>query len=130
MPAALACLPGEPPIRTRLRRIDRWIVGTPWVARTLRADDPLAVDLGFGSSPITTVEWASRLAAVRSDTPVVGLDIDPERVRAGQRIAEGPLLEFRRGGFELAGLVPVLVCLAAVALWPTGALDRSRAAAR
>jgi hypothetical protein len=40
---------------------------------------------------------------------VVGLEIDPVRVAAAQPAAEPPLLEFRRGGFELAGLRPVVV---------------------
>ncbi|CAM06142.1 hypothetical protein A8924_7341 [Saccharopolyspora erythraea NRRL 2338] len=89
----------------RLRRIDRWMAGTPWVARTLReAADPLVVDLGFGSSPVTTVELASRLRPLRADTRVFGLEIDPERVAAGKLVADPPALEFRRGGFELAGL--------------------------
>ena len=41
----------------RLRRVDRWVNGTPWVTRALTStDEPVVVDLGFGSSPITTVE--------------------------------------------------------------------------
>jgi SAM-dependent methyltransferase len=91
----------------RLRRVDRWITGTcTGVLRT--ATDPLVVDLGYGATPVTTVEMAARLRAVRPDVRVVGLEIDPERVAAAQpAAAEG--LEFRRGGFELAGLRPVLV---------------------
>ncbi|GAA2818836.1 class I SAM-dependent methyltransferase [Saccharopolyspora taberi] len=89
----------------RLRRIDRWIAGTPWVAGALRdAADPVVVDLGYGSSPVTTVELASRLRPVRPDVRVFGLEIDPERVAAGKLVADPPALEFRRGGFELAGL--------------------------
>lgn len=89
----------------RLRRVDRWITGTPWVARALHnADDPVAVDLGFGASPITTVELATRLRPTRANTRVYGLEIDPDRVAAGKRVAAPPGLEFRRGGFELAGL--------------------------
>ncbi|NHC15004.1 methyltransferase domain-containing protein [Motilibacter deserti] len=93
----------------RLRRIDRWVTGT--YARLLRAaDDPLVVDLGYGASPVTTVELADRLRAVRPDVEVVGIEIDPVRVAAAQPLArEG--LSFRRGGFELAlgGRRPVLV---------------------
>jgi hypothetical protein len=94
----------------RLRRVDRWITGTQ--ARLLRPvqdEPPLVVDLGFGASPVTTVEFASRLRRVAPDVHVVGLEIDPERVIAARGAADPPALDFRRGGFELAGLRPVLV---------------------
>ena len=45
---------------------------------------------------------------MRPDVQVVGLEIDPERVAAA-RPAEREGLRFARGGFELAGLRPVLV---------------------
>ena len=94
----------------RLRRVDRWVVGTPAVADVLRAAaDPLVVDLGYGSTPVTTVELASRLSAVRPDVRVLGLELDPERVAAAAAAADPPRLEFRRGGFELAGARPVLL---------------------
>ncbi|MFB9429009.1 class I SAM-dependent methyltransferase [Streptoalloteichus tenebrarius] len=94
----------------RLRRVDRWVVGTPWlVARVRAAAAPLVVDLGYGSSPVTTVEMADRLRVVRPDLRVLGLEIDPERVAAAEPAADPPRLEFRRGGFELAGRRPVLV---------------------
>jgi len=92
----------------RLRRVDRWLVGTQ-SARLRDAVDPLVVDLGYGSSPITTVELAERLRDVRRDVRVVGLEIDPDRVAAAQPYADPPGLEFSRGGFELAGRRPVLV---------------------
>ena len=66
------------------------------------------VDLGYGASPVTTVELAARLRAVRPDVQVVGLELDPERVAAAQPAAR-PGLDFRRGGFELAGLRPVVL---------------------
>lgn len=89
----------------RLRRIDRWVGGTPWVTRVLRsAADPVVVDLGFGASPVTTVEWASRLRRLRPDIRVLGVEIDPDRVSTAIPFADPPRLEFHRGGFELAGL--------------------------
>ncbi|MEU7480010.1 class I SAM-dependent methyltransferase [Lentzea sp. NPDC042327] len=92
----------------RLRRVDRWMTGT--LAGFLRdAADPLVVDLGYGATPITTVEMAARLRAVRPDVRVLGLEIDQERVDAGKAVADPPLLDFRRGGFELAGARPVLL---------------------
>ena len=69
---------------------------------------PLVVDLGYGASPVTTVELLTRLRAVRPDVEVVGLEIDQERVDVA-RAAERDGLSFRRGGFELAGLRPLVV---------------------
>ncbi|VFB00014.1 class I SAM-dependent methyltransferase [Nocardia cyriacigeorgica] len=89
----------------RLRRSDRWLINDDLVtARLHAATDPLVVDLGYGASPWTTFELAARLRTVRSDVRVVGLEIDPERVVPGR---DG--VSFARGGFELAGLRPVLV---------------------
>jgi hypothetical protein len=92
----------------RLRRVDRWIVGTQ-ASRLRDAGDPLVVDLGYGASPVTTIELAERLRGVRPDVRVLGLEIDPERVRAAAAFADPPGLDFARGGFELAGRRPVLV---------------------
>jgi len=92
----------------RLRRVDRWIAGTI-SARITDAVHPLAVDLGFGASPVTTVEFAQRLADIRSDIQVLGLEIDKERVAAAAAFADPPRLSFAHGGFELAGHRPVLV---------------------
>jgi hypothetical protein len=90
-----------------LRRVDAWLVSS--AAGMLRdAVDPLVVDLGFGAHPITTVELQRRLRLVRGDVRVVGLEIDPARVIAAAGW-ERPGLSFMRGGFELAGLRPVLV---------------------
>jgi hypothetical protein len=99
--------------RNRLRRCDRWLVHSPTVRAALEsAAAPLVVDLGYGALPVTTLELAERLRTVRPDIRVVGLEIDPERVRAAQ--AQAPAVgtdsvEFRLGGFELAGLRPNLV---------------------
>ena len=92
----------------RLRRVDRWIVGTQ-AARLRDASRPLVVDLGYGGSAVTTVELAARLGDVRADVRVVGLEIDPARVAAAQELADPPRLTFARGGFELAGHRPVLI---------------------
>jgi hypothetical protein len=92
----------------RLRRVDRWISQAQ--RAVLRARDrPLLVDLGFGASPVTTVELYLRVRAVAPDAEVVGLEIDPLRVAAACRRlaalrAAGdalPGLSFAVGGFEL-----------------------------
>jgi hypothetical protein len=93
----------------RLRRVDNFIAyrcGELLAA----AAKPLVIDLGYGATPVTAVELRSRLAtAVRADVAVVGLEIDPVRVEAATPYADPPNLIFRRGGFELAGLRPVVV---------------------
>lgn len=89
----------------RLRRSDRWLSHDALVVDRLRAAaDPLVVDLGYGASPVTTLELAGRLRRIRADLRVVGLEIDPARV-----VPDRDGVRFARGGFELAGLRPILV---------------------
>ena len=81
----------------RLRRMDRWLAAQPALRR---ASDPLIVDLGYGAAHWTSLELLERLRRVRPDARVVGIEIDPERVRAAAAFArEG--LSFRLGGFEV-----------------------------
>lgn len=93
----------------RLRRVDRWIAHRPEFAK---AASPLVVDLGFGASGVTSFELWARLAKVRPDARLVGLEIEPgrvalataqlEEVRAG-RTSFDPATQvtFARGGFEV-----------------------------
>jgi hypothetical protein len=83
----------------RMRRLDRWLTG-PQAWRLRSAADPLVVDLGYGASPATAVELFERLAAVRPDVRVYGIEIEPERVRVAKSL-ERPGLSFLVGGFEL-----------------------------
>jgi hypothetical protein len=83
----------------RMRRLDRWLAG-PQAWRLRSAADPLVVDLGYGASPATAVELHDRLAAVRPDVRVCGIEIEPERVRAALPL-QRPGLTFHVGGFEL-----------------------------
>ena len=81
----------------RLRRMDRFIAAHPALRR---ASDPLVVDLGYGAAHWTSLELLERLRRVRPDARVVGIEIDPERVRAATPFArEG--LSFRQGSFEV-----------------------------
>lgn len=88
----------------RLRRVDRWIARHPALRR---AADPLVVDLGFGASAVTTLELYSRLADIRADVDVLGLEIDADRVaRARDQLRRAPAsarahVSFARGGFEV-----------------------------
>lgn len=92
----------------RLRRVDRWIAGTQG-PRLRDAIRPLVVDLGYGATPVTTLELAHRLSSVRPDIDVLGLELDAERVAAAAPYADPPRVDFALGGFEFAGRRPVLV---------------------
>ncbi len=87
----------------RLRRVDNFLLlHDPDLLR--RQDGPYAgaffVDLGYGAEPVTTLESAQRLRRINPRLPVLGVEIDPERVAAAQPFAD-ELTEFRRGGFNL-----------------------------
>jgi len=92
----------------RLRRVDRWLLATQ-VARLRDAARPLVVDLGYGASAVTTLELVDRLAPEVDRLEVVGLEIDPARVAAVADDCDPPRVDFRLGGFELAGLNPAVV---------------------
>jgi len=92
----------------RLRRVDRWLLATQ-VPRLRDSARPLVVDLGYGSSAVTTLELVERLRPEVNRLEVVGLEIDPVRVTAVAADRDPPRVDFRLGGFELAGLQPVLV---------------------
>ena len=92
----------------RLRRVDRWLLATQ-IPRLRDAARPLVVDLGYGASAVTTLELADRLGGEVDGLEVVGLEIDPARVESVAADRDPPRIDFRLGGFELAGLRPVLV---------------------
>jgi hypothetical protein len=87
----------------RLRRVDHFLLAyDPGLLR--RADGPYRraffVDLGFGAEPTTTLESARRLRRLNPELPVLGVEIDPERVAAAAPHA-GAGITFRHGGFDL-----------------------------
>ncbi|GAA2045999.1 hypothetical protein GCM10009819_37060 [Agromyces tropicus] len=84
----------------RLRRVDRWIAEQP---EFRRAADPLVVDLGYGASGVTAFELAARLRRARPDVRVLGLEIEPGRVRT----AEAQLADVRAGRTPFAADLPV-----------------------
>jgi len=101
----------------RLRRVDRHLLAR-YGALLARAEDPLVVDLGYGATPITAVELHARLCEARPDVDVVGVEIDPARVEAAASETR-PGLRFVRGGFEMAGLRPLVVrCLNVLRQYP------------
>jgi len=84
----------------RLRRVDRWIAEQ---SAFRRAADPFVVDLGYGASGVTAFELAARLRRRRPDVEVLGLEIDPARVRT----ADAQLAEVRAGRTTFAPELPV-----------------------
>jgi len=100
----------------RLRRVDRWITATQGRLLLSVEQPPLVVDLGFGASPVTTVELYERLRSIRPDVEVIGLELDHARVEQGARfLAECGRpqryrgLSFGLGGFELPVPQPPLI---------------------
>jgi len=92
----------------RLRRVDSWIA---WKYGEIlrRIEFPVIVDLGYGASPITTLELSQRIRHVAARTQVVGIEIDRERVTSAKPFAN-EYVQFREGGFELAKIErPILV---------------------
>ncbi|WP_285115879.1 class I SAM-dependent methyltransferase [Leifsonia sp. fls2-241-R2A-40a] len=93
----------------RLRRVDRWIAAQ---RELRRAADPVVVDLGYGASGVTALELHQRLAKIRPDVHVIGLEIEPGRVRTAneqlEAVREGRTgfdpearIRFDLGGFEV-----------------------------
>lgn len=88
----------------RLRKADRWLVAQPHVQDLFRRQllagrAPVAVDVGYGASHTTTVEWARFLRTLAPSAQVTGLEIEPSRVLPPR---DG--VNFALGGFELAGM--------------------------
>jgi SAM-dependent methyltransferase len=82
----------------RLRKTDAFLaLAHPARVAAMRG---LYVDVGFGEMPVTTVETLHRLRRLNAGLRVLGIDIDPARVRTALPWAE-PGLEFRVGGFDL-----------------------------
>lgn len=93
----------------RLRRVDRWMAG---LAVLRRSPDPLVVDLGYGASGVTALELHQRLSKARPDVEVLGLEIEPGRVRTAldqlaavrtgaTGFAADARIDFALGGFEV-----------------------------
>ncbi len=89
--------------RNRLRRVDNFIaMYAPELVR-LKTDPGQTgfyVDLGYGAEPFTTLESAERLRRLNPDLPVLGVEIDPERVERALPYADDRTL-FRLGGFNV-----------------------------
>lgn len=87
----------------RLRRVDTFILLYEPSLLT-RTDGlfghALFVDLGYGFDPRTTLESAARFRRLNPDLPILGVEIDKERVEAALPFADEKTF-FRLGGFNL-----------------------------
>ena len=82
---------------SRLRRIDRYLTQLTFLRQLA---NPLAVDLGYGKTPVTAVELLARLEKVSPNIRVLGIEIDPARVTEAKAL-ENSRLTFEHGGFEV-----------------------------
>ena len=87
----------------RLRRVDNFALR--YDPALLRRQDggfarALFVDLGYGAEPTTSLESAARFRRLNPSLPVLGVEIDPQRVAEAQPFADD-LTHFRLGGFNL-----------------------------
>ena len=89
--------------RNRLRRTDIFMLLTEGPLIRMQ-DEPgkpsFYVDLGYGFEPFTTLEAADRLRVQNPHLPVLGVEIDPERVAMGKPFEDEQTF-FRLGGFNL-----------------------------
>lgn len=95
----------------RLRRVDHFLAAyDPWLIR--REDGPfrraLYVDLGYGSAPVTALESVRRLRRLNPGLPLLGVEIEPERV-ARAVASQDARTFFRLGGFNIP-----------LGVWPDG----------
>jgi len=82
----------------RLRRLDQFLLAfAPGLFGQPKA---VAVDLGYGRVPITTLEWFERTRAVYPNIRMIGVERDGERVDAASGVV-APGLEFRKGDFQM-----------------------------
>ncbi len=87
----------------RLRQVDHFmLLYDPglWTRSDGEFEHALFVDLGYGAEAITTLESAQRFRRLNPALPVLGIEIDPERVAAALPFADDRTF-FRLGGFNL-----------------------------
>ena len=87
----------------RLRRVDYFV--TTYDPDLIKRTDgdfshALFVDLGYGAEATTTLESAKRFRRLNSSLPILGVEIDKERVEAAIPFSDDRTY-FRQGGFNL-----------------------------
>ena len=87
----------------RLRRLDRFLHA--FEPGLLSRAGAVAVDLGYGRVPITTIEWFERAKKHHPGLRMVGIEREPERVRAAEAMLTPALVDaglgFRLGDFKM-----------------------------
>jgi hypothetical protein len=87
--------------RNRLRRVDNFLLlYDSALIRGSVGERAFYVDLGYGAEPFTTLESAKRLRRANPALPVLGVEIDLERVARAIPYADD-LTRFRLGGFNI-----------------------------
>ena len=82
----------------RLRRLDQFLLA--FAPGLLGHPEAVAVDLGYGGVPVTTLEWFERTRAVYPNIRMVGIERDADRVEAAASVAVAGL-DFRKGDFQM-----------------------------
>jgi hypothetical protein len=82
----------------RLRRVDHFV--TMYCPQLIMSADDFYADVGYGRSPVTTLESARRFRRYNVQLQVLGVEIDARRVREAQQF-DDELTRFRQGGFNL-----------------------------
>jgi len=89
--------------RNRLRQVDHFLLRYD-PGLLARRDGEFAralyVDLGYGAEAFTTLESAERFRRVNPELPILGVEIEPERVAAALPYADERTF-FRLGGFNI-----------------------------
>ena len=85
--------------QNRLRRVDIFLL--LYAAELIKQPtSAFVVDLGYGDEAVTVTEMAQRLRLLNSRLPILGVEIDPERVERAKPFSD-ELTQFRLGGFNL-----------------------------
>lgn len=85
--------------KNRLRQVDHFLmIYDPMLLST--DNDAVFVDLGYGAEATTTLELSERFRRINPVLKVIGVEIDPERVRLAQP-HQTDLISFRLGGFNI-----------------------------
>jgi hypothetical protein len=89
--------------RNRLRRVDIFL--SLYASELIRKQYPAGrmswlVDLGYGAEPYTALESAYHLRKQNPNLPILGIEIDAERVAAGLPWQD-EITQFRLGGFNV-----------------------------
>jgi len=87
----------------RLRRTDLFLTHyDPHLIKMAIPPNQIAyfVDHGYGREPLTTLESAKQLRKLNPDLPILGVEIDPERIASALPYSDKNTL-FRLGGFNL-----------------------------